>query len=256
MVTIWLAMEILLASPAQPVPATSTTAVVVGIVRGGEGVTPRPGSLLYAKDEVQTERTGWCEVELLRGGRLRMFARTEVRVAPGTFDLQNGRVWFDAHRMTELKLRGAEGRLVAGTSLIIEDTLSAGLVLAVRKGKAQVGSVEIGEGMVWRRPLLGSAGAPRPGGNELADLLRRQVHDSIGDWSGLERWLREELMKTMVGPPEGLTVGGVVRSEQEVSIPSPGDLLTESALRPPPFFEDEVPPPGPNVQVDIDFSED
>ena len=238
-------------------------APVAGVIRGGVDVMPAPG-LIHDGTAVQTGRMGWADIHLLGHGRLRLFARSEVRVGRGEIRLIEGRAWLQVHRPTVLVVRGGPGRLSAGTSVILEDTRSGGLVVAVRSGQASVGSVLVARGQVWRRPLLGPAGPPRRGGDQLAELLRSRSTAArssspgrkLGDFSGVEAWLQEELQKATVGAPRGLAVGRIVRSEQEAAGTGPGGVLPEAAFRPPPFFEDEIPPRGPNVRIEVDFSED
>ena len=229
---------------------------VVGVVRGAEGASLTRG-LLRVGDRLQTDETGWVEVHLAGRGRLRLFPRTEVQLREGpSIRLLNGRIWYQAHAETPLILRGGGGRVDAKTSVILEDTRSGGLVVTTLAGRAHVGSVEIGPGLVWRRPLLGAALSPKRGGAQLADLLRTQVAATIGDWSGIESWLQTELRKAEIGAPKGLSVAGVVRSEQEAAASTSSGVLTEAALRPPPFFEEEVPSRGPNVRVEVGFRDD
>ena len=224
--------------------AAMTAAPAVGVLRGGAGVTPEAG-LLRADDRIRTSETGWADVQWLDRGRLVLFPQTEVQIgAGGVVRLVNGRIWLHAHRSADLRLRSAQGQVKGSASVIIEDTRSGGLVIAVRTGEASVGSVTIAAGQVWRQPVLGTAGPPKRGGDELADLLRQQYRTSVGDRSGLFAWLLAEIAKTDIGAPRGLSPGGVVRSEQEAAAASSSGLLTEGALRPPPFFEEEVPALG------------
>jgi hypothetical protein len=48
-----------------------------------------------------------------------------------------------------------------------------------------------------------------------------------------------------------------VRSTSEVTGAERGayGLLVEEGFRPPPFFEAEVPPKGPNVRVEVEFEQ-
>ncbi len=233
----------------------AATPAPVGVVRGGEAVRPAAG-LLRAGDRIQTGKNGWAEVHILGRGRVRLYPQSQIEIRPGpALRLVGGRIWMQAHGATELDVRGGLGRIESGTSVILEDTQGGGLVVAVLAGAASVGSVKIGPQRVWRRPVLGPATPPRRGGRELANLVREQTRLQIGDWSGLEMWLQRELATTTVGPPKGLSPGGVVRSEQEAA-DGESSVVAESALRPPPFFEREVPSRGPNVRVEIEFTDD
>ncbi len=237
-------------------PDQETVSAPIGVIRGGEGVEPRPG-LISARTVVRTNDVGWAELHLLDGGRLWLFASTEVQLRAGpTIRMINGRIWLQTHREAKLEVRDGMGSVRAGTSVIVDDTRSGGLLVAARAGRATIGSVEVGPGQVWRRPVLGTSGPPRRGGDQLADLVRRQTETLVGDWSGLDRWLQVELRQFPIGSPRGLSPGGVVRAEQEAAGASSSRHLTEFGLRPPPFFDEEVPSRGPNVRVEVDFADD
>lgn len=223
------------------------------VVRRADGATTGTvaldaGALLQGVN-VETSAVGSAELAF-EGGGLRLSASTEVLLEPQGFRLLDGRVAIWATRGVELHL-GAERVKVRPGSLVIAELgrRQDGLLVVVRGG-AQVESLMVRSGQLWR---LGAAEA-KVGGAALAELVQDEARDR-GESLEVQRFFMEQLGSLRLGAAKGRPA---LRLTSDVvgSAHGPAGLLLEDALRPPPFFAEEVPPKGPNVRVEVIFRED
>jgi hypothetical protein len=98
----------------------------------------------------------------------------------------------------------------------------------------------------------------RPGGEGLAELAMREAEAGLGDLLGLGAFLLAQAQTTALQPSGLRGVQDILRTDAELAgaDASPGGFLVESAIRPPAFFEEEVPPKGPNVRVEVTFGDE
>jgi hypothetical protein len=150
-------------------------------------------------------------------------------------------------------LGGAEVRLAPYSSAVVEKA-PTGLTLAVRSG----GGVFVARGVtlaVRRGEIAQAAGRARvpptvvAGGRALWDLVVRESRTALGDVGRVEAFLIDRAL----GREPIAAESGDTAFDLDVDR---GGRLVEGAVRPPPFFEDEVPPKGPNVRVDVAFTEE
>jgi hypothetical protein len=73
----------------------------------------------------------------------------------------------------------------------------------------------------------------------------------------VEAFVLAAARRAVAGAAPPIGPGQALRADPERQLaPSDGlGLALEEAIRVPPFFEEEVPPKGPNVRVEVDFVE-
>jgi hypothetical protein len=85
----------------------------------------------------------------------------------------------------------------------------------------------------------------------------REAEAGIGDLLGLGAFLLEHARGVALRSAGPRGVLDILRTDESSGADAgPGGVLVESALRPPPFFEEEVPPKGPNVRVEVTFGDE
>ncbi len=221
------------------------------------------GQVLGANDRVSTGDEGYAELQLGRGARLRLSALTRVLVNDADhLDLASGRLWVQAGgEPFDVAIGAARVRVDARSSVAVERS-PTGVTVTVRAGRATLatldGDLVVGVGQIARSASRGRGAAVRPGGRALADLVASEAREALGDVLGFEAFLLERALSPRQGVARATVDTGPftayadrVRGSRE----GPAGLELEDAIRPPPFFDDEVPPKGPNVRVDVTFQE-
>ena len=139
---------------------------------------------------------GLAELELLRGGRARLFPRTRIKLKPRgeVLELEDGTVWCDVEpargRFVVSTVRG-EARAL-GTSFIVEEPKGGDTDVRVLSGVVEVedaghhGTVRIKGGERIRLP---SRGAP-------LRVLRYDTEADRADWEKAFRPLGRELERS------------------------------------------------------------
>lgn len=255
----------LLAVAAPPSEGIVRIAFGTTIARADGGtISGHSGVVLVANDAVATQDDGYAELQLGRGARLRVSALTRARVRRhDQLDLASGRVWVQAGPdAITVETGAASVRLVPRTSVVVERA-PTGVTVTVRAGHAEMstldGDLVVRPGQVARSASRGRRAGVRTGGRALSDLASFEAREALGDVLGFEAFLLERALHR--GPPPArvqveagpfTTYADRVRGSRE----GPAGLELEDAIRPPPFLEDEVPPKGPNVRVDVTFQEE
>ncbi len=110
------------------------------------------------------------------------------------------------------------------------------------------------------RVLPGVAGIPpaRAGGRGTQELVTIEARRALNDPLGIEGFLLSRSLEADLEARPARGVEQQVRSASELGGAERGayEGLIEDGLRPPPFFEAEVPPKGPNVRVEVEFGEE
>lgn len=223
--------------------------------------TARAGSRFSGGAQLTTEDDGYAEVQLGADTRVRLSASTRIFARERALDLVSGRMWIQVGaRERSVDIGSARVRLEPRTSAIVERA-PTGVTVAVRVGRAFVATLD-GELVVEPGMLAQSIGpraATRRGGAALWNLVIREARDALGDLGGLERFLVERALRRRRSARRADAEDGPFAGYPERVRGANGGaagLLLEEAIRPPPFFEDEVPPKGPNVRVDVGFTEE
>lgn len=257
---------LLLLAAAPPAGVVRVARGPVSVHRGPEAARAASGALLEQGDAIETGPRGFTELHLFGAVRLRLSASTRVVLEQGGVHLVSGRMWAQVGRSTSVVVRTLKHRteVQKRSSVVVEHSGIGGTVVAVRAGAADMMArggestrIEAGEVV---RTVPGQAGIPRArvGGRGLTGLVVLESRRVLRDPLGVESYLLESARSiALVGrPASGVT--DQVRGGSEVTGGERGPFgtLAEEGLRPPPFFEEEVPPKGPNVRVRIDFGEE
>lgn len=247
--------------------ALSAVADPVGVVRfvrgavtiGGEDA--KPGAAIARGALLDTGADGYAELALDSTVRVRISSTTRVVLEEHALKLISGRVWIQATQRAFLfEAPGMRADLAGRSSVIAEHAHLAGATLAVRAGSAVVIAREQRLEVKEREVAVLDDGAlrVRPGGTGLGALASREAEQAIGDLLGFGPFLLAHAQKVELGSYALRGVQDLLRTDAEIagSDAGPGGLLVEDALRPPPFFDEEVPPKGPNVRVEVTFSDE
>lgn len=282
MVTAALLLALALASAPPEVDASShavtstTSGVTLGVVRLARGpvtlevesgdapLSAATGALFGAGASVDTRQGGWAELLVIGVGRVRLSASTRVVLEQGSLRVVSGRVWIqrtDGDRGYVVELPDGACRVERGSSVLIEHAARVGSTLVVRAGHAtftassdEAHPVQVGAGELSTLALGAKHPAlARTGGVGLADLADVEAKSVLGDIGGVRRFLLDRIATTAVARTRPRRT--VIRTVPEVSGGDPVSATLESAVRPAPFFETEVPPKGPNVKVEVSFGE-
>ena len=210
---------------------------------------------------IETGADGFAEIHLHRIGRLRLSAATRATIGGEHVRLSSGRVWAQVGK-SRLVISTLQHRAVVHvtTSAIIERTTGGGTSLAVRAGSVTLSDGEdtqlLEQGQTLRLvPGIAGLPAPRTGGRGTGELVTVEARRAMNDPLGIESFLLSRSEGTVLSQRPALGVEGQVRSTGEITGAEGGVFgnLVEEGFRPPPFFEQEVPPKGPNVRVEVEF---
>jgi hypothetical protein len=247
---------------------------VLQVARGATaaGLEARPGQRLPAEARVSVAPGGWAELSLGGGSAggppliARLSAGAEVVVMQDSLRLLEGRAWLTrtgrGPALAWAQLPDVAVALPEGASVVLEHTRSLGTLVVVRAGAVQLRSpggaeaTSVLRGQVVRVAPGGAMGPVQAGGAALGDLVAQEAAAAQPDLAGVQAYLRAEgaRARRALGRPE---LGATVRGPAEVLGADAGAVgaLVEDALRPPPFFPEEVPPKGPNLEVEVRFVE-
>lgn len=255
---------LLLLSGAPAAPAAVVRTATPEVRADNRAVALAPAGLLTAGTVLDTGASGFIELHVLGVGRARASAGTRVALPePGQpLELLRGRLWIVSDQRSRVKVAGVVLVVPPGRSLVLELNHS-GILTAVARG----GPIEVLDGAGRARALLpgyslsaraGRVVGQRLGGAGLADLAMIEARAHEGDRLGLERFLLDIGTSFEIGQAIRAGVRQQIRGHAEVIGAGHGTtgVVIEEGIRPPPFFEDEVPPKGPNVVVEVDFRED
>jgi hypothetical protein len=249
--------------------APARIAVARGDVAIGEPRRPAgAGAEVHPGLSVETGPTAWAELHLPGGTRLRISAGTQLTVvdtstAGQKVELSSGRIWLQLPAPRQRATFGAvvstpagRGWIAPGASAIAEYGPRSGAWLVVRRGLAELGGHLIAPGQVGRIEA-GKTGAVYAGGMGAADLAGAEARGALADPAGFETFLLAAVATAPIGRLDVRRSDQILRLDPEITGSSAGPVggLLEEALRPAPFFDEEVPPRGPNVEVEVEFAE-
>jgi hypothetical protein len=243
----------------------------VGVIQQGHCVvstastaqTKSAGAVLFEGQRVSTGPEAWAELSVVGGLRVRLSAATHLSISKEaqTLEMPVGRLWVQrdgaSAKEVWVELPGSKIEVPPRTSLVIEHTRSGGTFVVMRAGAAVVHEGDqqyaLQAGRAWRRAFGDvQRGGSQRGGAALGDLVAEEARVALGDPSGLQDFLHSYIR----GPDNfSFALYGQVWGAAEVMGSDEGTTgaLVEAGLRPPPFFEEEVPTKGPNLEVRVLF---
>jgi hypothetical protein len=241
-------------------------------MRGGRSIALHTADLIASGQIIETDGSGWAEIQLRRVGRLRLSASTRIAFARtesgDLLRLESGRVWIEhsgAEGPFEVLTPNARSFILGKSSVIVEYTRSAGSTVSVREGSATFLAkpidqlpITVGPGQVAVLAQEAKVLSPaRAGGAGVGDLAAQEAQSALGDLIGLKAFLLERVQLAQVKGFEPRGVTEIIRSAAEIEggDSGPAGAAIEGGLRPAPFFENEVPPRGPNVRVRVTFGD-
>lgn len=251
-------------------PALAARPLVIAVVRGNLTVTPSagaslrgtPGTMVPEDAILELGPTGWAELRLGNDVRLRLAAGTRVGLASTgtaaaqpTLDLERGRMWIEAMGRPVAVVNGGHRGLIPERGSAVIDVSPAGLLLIPRRGVARLRGVRVSPGQL-ARIAGGERISVQPGGTAIADLVATEARDVLGDPQGLRSFLIERSRSARIGRLDVRSTAQILRLGPEIlgADSGPAGAMLEDALRPAPFFDEEVPSKGPNVSVEVEFA--
>ncbi len=249
-------------------------ALPLGVVQQGvcevrtatSAVQAQVGHVLDTEARLSTNAVQWVEVSLSGGLRARLFAGSALNLGSSKHNLQmaEGRLWLqkDGSHVEPLtvEMPSAQVKVPPQTSVVIEHTRSGGTLVVVRAGEVVVQSglqkFSVGPGQaLTHSPGAQGLRAPRVGGQALSELVAQQTRLVLGDPSRVYSFVLARAQGLGDARPGAVDLNGWVRGSA-AALGAEGDMssvLVEEGLRPPPFFEQEVPTKGPNLEVQVNF---
>jgi hypothetical protein len=254
MVSAALALVALLAAETSPVGVVRVARGAVE-VRRPAAQPARTGLEVHAGDRVVVGASGWTELLLGPSLRARLSARSRLDLrGPASLALRGGRAWLAQAAASATVTVSVDGRAVRvgpRSSVVLEAT-PPGRVAVVR-GAAVVGPARVRAGQAARlepdlRVLDGSA--------EALTVVRREARAALGDLEGWRALVLERVRATRARGAPLASTRAQLRARGLEGRAGAARLLVEEALRPPPFFAEEIPPAGPNARIRIRFDDD
>lgn len=232
-------------------------------MRAGEPASLFTGMLVHRRDRVEVGRDSWVELALLGDVRVRLSASTQLEIdGPRALRLVGGRVWI----LRSGPSPGAPFRVEVGPlsvqippacSVVLERRRVGGVVVAARAGRPSVDGLSVEPGWLAERdPLRSKPLRVRPGGATLAELVSAEARGAREDPARLRAFLVARARAAALRATPRVPGGHLIhRARDEVvrTDSGPTGARLEDSLRPPPFFEREIPPVGPNVRVEVEF---
>ncbi len=221
----------------------------VGEVRA-DGVQVSLGQALLPQMHLSTGDQGWAELWMSDHTRFYVGAGSQISIWKGKLHLERGRIWVLHSEAASTALDVSDDSqsilLEPGSSAVVERINRRGFRVAQERGQSRFGDRVVKAGHVGRR----EPGSPKvhivSGGRGLFELVAAERRTALRDPSGLLGFLRQQATAGSFAPPD----------TKEKSLPTlEKGRAVEDTLRPPPFFEAEVPPRGPNVQVRVTYEE-
>lgn len=248
--------------PAQTAPAPANDEIgVVRFAKGAvtiDGVEVTSGAAIPRGAQLETGAEAYAEVSLRSAVRVRVSASTRAELGENAIRLAIGRVWIQATQRTVLfEMPGVRADITGRSSIVAEHARLAGGAFAVRSGSATLLVAEHRKTIEPRQLAVINETGLRvvSGGAGLGELVNREAVDALGDLIGLKTFLLAHARDVELGATSLRGVQDIMRTDAELagSDAGPGGILVEAALHTPPFFEEEVPPKGPNVRVEVTF---
>jgi hypothetical protein len=260
MVSAWL-VAALIAAPGELAPSLEPVGclAVVGVVRGavvdGDGRALGPGAPLGVGGAADVE--GFAEL-LLDGARVRAGDGARVELACErsgvVVAVERGRadVRVEPGRRLGLRVRALEARL-EGASGALADVALGRAALVARRGRVVVAGAALAPRARVEAEAPERAEPTRGALLERVDAEARRARGDDAAWRALLLgWARGATL----GPLDVRGLDGVLRGSAELGASTPTWSLLETSLRPPAFFDTEVPTKGPNLRVDVGFRDE
>lgn len=239
----------------------------IGVVRFAkgpvtiDGIEVASGAPIPRGAQLETGAEAYAEVSLRSAVRVRVSASTRAELGENAIRLSIGRLWIQATQRTVLfEMPGVRADISGRSSIIAEHARLAGGAFAVRSGSATLLVAEQRRLIGARELAVINEGGLRVvgGGAGLGELATREAQDALGDLIGLKAFLLAHARDVELGATSLRGVQDILRTDAELagSDAGPGGILVEGALHTPPFFEEEVPPKGPNVRVEVTFGDE
>lgn len=258
-----------------PEPAAAGVGVA-GVVRGSASLLGHSGAIplstaavLPDGATVELGADGWAELYLVGGLRLRLSAGTRLTasatIAGTLLELSVGRVAVTSRSGSapvQLRVGRYRAILAPGSAVLTDASLGRTLLVEARVGQVSVEDdagavVSIVPGQV---ALAGEAGRllVRRGSGALANLSASEARTALRDPAGLRAFLVERARTANIGGLDVRPVDRLVRVGPEIlgTETGPTGGAAEEALRPPAFYDEEVPSKGPNVQGEVELARD
>lgn len=162
----------------------------------------------------------------------------------------------------ELRVWGGRLKISPGSTLVAERIKDRGVNITMVRGHALVAmknpaypKTKVSEGYsFWLRPSVVGPG-PQKSSRAIWTILEHESRKILGDRVGFEKylldWVRETKPDFVV--PSSVWQMPKMNSNLRGESGTLFDALLESAIRPAPFRESEVPAKGPNVRVEVNF---
>lgn len=224
------------------------------------------GVLLYANDALETADRSWLEFISNSEMTVRLAAASQLTINDTFLVLGSGRIWIQTagqadQRRAELRVWGAQVIIEHGSTVIAERVEGRGVNIFVALGQAQLlmkkkglaQTISPGQSLWLKANAKGLH--PQKTSNASWSLLRSEARAVLGDRIGLKRFLLNWIQKTQAAQVSTRATAQMPRTDSAIrgEIGTLFDSLLEAAIRPAAFFENEVPPKGPNVRVEVSF---
>ncbi len=239
--------------------ATPQLEGVIQVARGPvflkNGQEAASGTLVYSGQGLKVQPGAWAQFRSTQQGSVALSSGTKLAFKEG-LRLLSGKIWVQTSLNAPIwKITTPDGalELSPGTSLVVELNPQRGTSLAVEQGQLSVAKKTLTAGQTLELSL-GKTSLIRAGGQGHFQLVRAEKNEGLGDLVGLRAfvlqriWAQTETIPSTQETSEMVTTGNWAQASQ-------GNLgwLLELGLRPPPFFDSEVPRPGPNVEIEVVF---
>ncbi|MEE2901971.1 MAG: hypothetical protein VYC39_06550 [Myxococcota bacterium] len=232
--------------------------------------TATSGQLIHFGDAIETSENGYIELFMSPGITLRATASSELSISKDFILLSGGRVWLRVQKAADqepvqLRVWGGEISVVPGSTVMTEYVKDRGLYLTVIRGSARVmdkrqrnTSINVTAGYLYSiRPSESTLGI-RPSSLAIWSLFDSEARKNHQDRIGIEKYLlkwvssMQPMFERPLGAEQMPKANSLLRGEAGQLF----DSLLEGSVRPPPFYENEVPPKGPNIRVEVNFEGD
>ena len=232
--------------------------------------TATSGQLIHYGDAIETSESGYIELFFSPGITLRASASSELSISKDYFLLSGGRVWIrvqkaNAQKPVPLRVWGGEISVMPGSTAMTEYVKGRGLYLTVIRGSAQVldkrlpdSRITVEAGYLYSIRPSEPAAKIRPSSLAIWSLFDGEARKNHRDRIGVETFLLSWVAS--MKPIFGQLLGAESMPKRNVLLRGESgqlfDALLEAAVRPPPFYENEVPAKGPNIRVEVKFEGD
>jgi len=260
---------LLIAQLATPLGVVTAVKGEVEVLKPADAmlISGKNGVLLQANDAIETSENAWVEFITDSQTTVRLAAASQLTINKKFLLLGSGRIWIQTsgrsgQPLCELRVWGGRLILDHGSTVIAERVKGRGVNIFVARGEGRVimKNAQTEEQVIptgkslWLKPSPQQAG-PQKTSRAVWSLLENESRAVLGDRIGLERYLLGWIKASKPGGVHPRSAAQMPRMNSTIrgDVGSLFDSLLESAIRPAPFLENEVPPKGPNVRVEVTF---